>query len=104
MKTEEEIYLEYKTAIAQADSFAACAADMKRTLSGGLMETAGIISASWKGEGASLFSSGCVSLNEDILEKEQILRNVSETVRLIAQNIYEAEMRAQSIASGGAAE
>ena len=104
MKTEAEIYLEYETAIAQADSLSGCAADMKSRLSEGLMETAGKTSSFWKGEGAGIFSSGCLSLNEDILGKAQALQAVSETVRMIAQNIYEAEMRALSIAADGVTE
>ena len=101
MKTEAEIYLEYETAIAQADSLARSAGDMEKTLGEGLMEVTGRTASFWKGEGASLFSSGCSALYEDISEKAQALQAVSETVRLIAQNIYEAEMRALEIAQAG---
>ena len=104
MKTEAEIYLEYETAIAQADSFASCAGELDSKLVSSLAETAGKTASFWKGEGAALFSSRCSLLQERIAGQADTLRAVSETVRLIAQNIYDAEMRALEIARENGAE
>ena len=104
MKTEAEIYLEYETAITQADSFARCAGELDSKLSSSLAETAGKTASLWKGEGAALFTSRCFLLQEKIEGQADTLRAVSETVRLIAQNIYEAEMRALEIAREDRAE
>ncbi|MBQ9065523.1 MAG: WXG100 family type VII secretion target [Blautia sp.] len=99
MKTEAEIYLEYETAIAQAESLTAAAENIRKSLSEGINELSGIMSASWKGQSAEAFASKCSAFQEKAGRISQALMESAEVIRTIADNIYQAEMNALMLAA-----
>jgi len=56
------------------------------------------LSASWKGESASLYLNKGQTLQKDMIKTSKNLRQVASTIRAVARRIYEAEMEALRIA------
>ena len=98
MKTKAEIYQEYETAILQADRLAEEAGAMRSELGSGAENILALLSGSWKGEAADIFTEKCGLLMEKAGQIGNSLNEASDAVRTIARNIYNAEMRALEIA------
>ena len=98
MKTKAEIFLEYETAILQADRLAEEAGAMKAEVSARAEEILTSLAGSWKGEAADVFYGKCGLLMEKAGQIGNSLNEAADAVRTIARNIYNAEMRALEIA------
>ena len=98
MKTEAEIFMEYEAALKQADSLSEAAQEIKTAVVEGTESAEASLSASWKGEGAEAFGGKCGVLREKAEGISRVLTETADAVRTIAENIYQAEMRALAIA------
>lgn len=98
MKTEYEIYLDYHQAIRQADKLDELASELERVGGTQLQEALGQVRANWSGENADTFMRKTAVLSSQNSKNVQKLRSIASTIRTIARNTYNAEMRALRIA------
>lgn len=93
-----EIKMNFKAAITLADRLQALAAKMRSLADERCYGTLRNISNSWKGENADAYLRKGEKVKEKMSRTAKDLNNAAETVRTIAKNTYEAEMRAWKIA------
>ena len=99
MATKEEIEMDLKQALKQADKIDA-AANQLGNLSGrefrGSLDN---LSASWKGECASMYLAKGGRLQEQMDSTARELHAAAADVRALARRLYDAEMNAWRIAT-----
>lgn len=97
-KTLYQIKMDFRQAKAQADRIDALANRMYKISDQEYESTLRTINGSWNGENAEAFVAKGIQLQVKIRQSAADLRKAAQTIRRIAQNTYEAEMRAYNIA------
>jgi WXG100 family type VII secretion target len=92
------IEMNFAEAKAQANRLDDIASDMKRLAEKGMSEAISQLSSGWKGESATAYFAKSELLRNNILTTAQQIAEIADNIRRIAQRIYEAEMKALSIA------
>lgn len=97
-KSSYEIRMNYKRAVAQANSLEQIAADMRNSADKDLQECISEISCNWAGNNANAYMAKCQRLSESVKRTAENLKKTADTIRRIAKNTYTAEMRALELA------
>lgn len=92
------INMNYRRGIEQANKLNELAIQLKKESDRQLEETINDISLNWQGENAQAYLVKCRKMQENLRKNAKQLKEASETVRKIVQNIYETEMRNYRIA------
>lgn len=96
--SEYTIQLNFERALRKADELEGVSDHMKHLAEQQMHDTLNELSHQWTGENAQQFISKGGILKEKMEETARELRNTAETIRAIAEEIYEAEMEALEIA------
>lgn len=97
MKTEYQIYLDYHQAIRQANKLDELAAELEKVGGTQLQEVLERVRANWSGENADAFMSKTIVLSSQNTKNVKKLRDIASTIRKIAENTFDADMRALRI-------
>lgn len=93
-----QIQLDYNKAIRQAEALKEAAGGLRQAADGELQDCIEEISRNWSGENSAAYRNKCNALREKILKSAIRLDKTADAIRKIAQNAYDAEMRALRIA------
>lgn len=97
-KNAFEIHMDYNRAIRQADLLERTANEMRNSAEDELQDCMSEISYNWAGENADAYLAKCSQLRASIVNTAHKLETTAETIRKIARNTYNAEMRALELA------
>lgn len=97
-KTMYAIEIDFANAVRQADELDRVAQDLSTLVDRQFHPCLQGISASWRGENATAFCRKGNAIGQNIARSVSDLRNAAETIRKIAQNIYNAEKTNYEIA------
>lgn len=97
-KSESEIRLNYNRAVRQADSLEQLSRNLKSLANNDMSGSISEIAGSWTGENSNSYRGKYEQLKAKVLATAGKLENTATTIRRIAQNTYNAEMRALRIA------
>lgn len=97
-KSASQIRMDYNNAVRQADSLSQIARELRKTANGNFQDCISEISHNWKGSNSVAYVNKCNTLKANILESADKLDKTAATIKKIAKNIYDAEMRALRIA------
>ena len=98
-KSGFEIRMDYKNAIRQADSLTEVARELRRTADNDLQYCVAEISNNWTGDNSTAYVNKCNMLKSNILKTADRLEKTAVTIRKIAKNTYDAEMKALQLAT-----
>ncbi len=98
MKTEAMIYLDYQKTLREADQLKAIASRLKGLSSSELENCLGQVSSHWEGENSRAYVAKGRTVSAKITKTASQLEQAAETIRTMAKNTYNAEMRALQIA------
>ena len=93
MKTEVQIYLDYKSATYQADQIEETGKRLAGLSSGQIPSLAENLSSAWKGENAELFLEQLRTLADRGKSLSDQIIHMAAVMRKTAKNIYDAEMK-----------
>ena len=99
MKTRSEIQINYQRAKKQAQDLERIARDLRRMANNNLQDCISDISYNWTGDNAQEYLKKCRRLKENIEETARKIETTANTIKRVAKNIYDAEMRAIRILS-----
>lgn len=99
MATRERIELNFRKALAQADSLDEAAEQLENLSRKKFQTNLDNLSASWKGDGASLYMAKGNWLQEQIDGVAKELHAAAAGIRTTANRMYQAEMNAWKIAT-----
>ena len=91
------IEFNFERAKQQAKKLEETAREMKRLGANSIDNTLVELRSSWSGENADAYILKGRTLQQQLAETAQELENIAESIRRVAQAIYEAEMRAREI-------
>lgn len=97
-KSAFKIQMDYQNAVRQANSLEEIANDLKKTANQDLQDCVSEIGRNWTGSNASSYLSKCGMLQSKINKTSDNLKKTAGTIRQIAKNTYDAEMRALALA------
>lgn len=97
-KSSFEIKMDYNRAVAQASSLEQIADEMRSSANRDMQDCISEISYNWTGSNAKAYVAKCEKLKESILKTAEKLEKTAYTIRKIAKNTYDAEMRALELA------
>lgn len=97
-KSAYEIRMDYNDAIRQADSLDQVAREMQKLANRNLQDCVSDISHSWTGNNSAAYIRKCNILKSNVLKTSDNLNRTADTIRRIAKNTYDAEMRALRLA------
>lgn len=97
-KSASEIRMNYNNAVRQADSLLQIARELRSAANNDLSDCVSEISCNWTGDNSRAYISKCSSLKANILKNAEQLEKTADTIKRIAKNIYDAEMRALRLA------
>lgn len=97
-KSASEIRMDYNHAIRQADSLSRIARELRNSANKDFQDCVSEISYNWTGSNASAYVNKCNRLISNILKTADRLERTASTIRKIAKNTYDAEMRALRLA------
>ena len=97
-KSAFEIRMDYDRAVRQANSLDEIARDLKKTAERELQDCMSQISCNWTGTNSTAYIRKCDMLKSNIVRTAGNLSRTADTIRRIAKNTYDAEMRALEIA------
>lgn len=98
VKSSFQIQMDYNNAIRQASSLEQVARELKSTADKDFQNCMSEISRSWTGSNASAYISKCRRLQEKIAATAGRLNRTADTIRKMAKNTYDAEMKALALA------
>lgn len=98
MKTKAQIQMDFAEAKKRASEIEEIASDLSNVSKRDMENTMGNIAAAWKGDSARQYLGKAERLQNDIQKTAGELQKVASTIRVVAQNIYNAEMEALRIA------
>ena len=98
MASEHSIRMDYERAKAAAAKLDGIADEINRMMVNDYRDLLGDISYNWKGENADQFMVKSGVLQDKMIIVEKRLRETADTIRRIAKNTYDAEMRALEVA------
>lgn len=94
MKSEFQIFCNYKRAVDKANLLIRIASNMDDMAQKKVVNQMNRLSKYWSGEGKDIFTDKMRLTADDISETAKILRSVANTIQTIAQQNYTAEMKA----------
>ena len=97
-KTLGMIRMEYDKAMKQAEKLDQIAADLRRVADQRFTPSLSRINRAWKSDSSVKFVRKGNKLAEEIRTRAKEIEKAAKTVRTIARNTYNAEMRARQIA------
>lgn len=97
-KTLGMIRMEYNKAMKQAEKLDQIAADLRRVADQRFTPSLAQVNRAWKSDASVKFIRKGNKLAQEILARAKELEKAAKTVRTIAKNTYNAEMRARQIA------
>ncbi|MBQ9136704.1 MAG: WXG100 family type VII secretion target [Lachnospiraceae bacterium] len=103
MASRWQVTMDFNSAKSKANELDRIAGDLKRLANTDLDGTMTDLSADWKGDNATAYIRKGQNLKEQIQDTVSSLERTADTIRAIAQNIYNAEMEAIRIAEERAA-
>ena len=95
---EYSIQIRFKQALDKADSLDKIAEKLSGDVVDDIDDLSRKISTNWTGENSKKYLNKVVSTEEDIKNLATNVKRVASTIRAIAQEIYEAEMKALELA------
>ncbi len=98
MKTQAQIYMDYKNACNQADSLEQVARNLDDVAGKQMQDCLGQVQAHWKGDNSEAYVGKGRMLQGKIKNTAGELKKAAAAIRTIAKNTYDAEMRALEIA------
>ena len=98
MASEHSIRMDFERAKAAAAKLDDVADSITQTMEHDYQELMGDVRCNWKGENADQFLVKSEVLQEKMSTVEKRLHETADTIRRIAKNTYDAEMRALEIA------
>nr|WP_288827934.1 WXG100 family type VII secretion target [uncultured Clostridium sp.] len=98
MSSRKTIEFDFRLAKQKANELDEIAENLQNLSNNKFNNTMQNLSASWKGESASLYLNKGQTLQKDMIKTSKNLRQVASTIRAVARRIYEAEMEALRIA------
>lgn len=98
-KSAFEIRMDYDRAVRQANSLDEIARDLKNTANRDLQNCMSQISSNWTGNNSTAYVRKCGVLKSNIVKTAESLSRTADTIRRIAKNTYDAEMRALNLAT-----
>ncbi len=98
-KSAFEIRMDYNRAIQQADTLLQIAKDLKGTANTRIEECSSQIAYNWEGVNASTYLRKCADLKQKIAKTADSLERTAETIKQMAKNTYDAEMKALELAN-----
>ena len=93
-----EIQMDRENAIRQADALEQTAKELTNAVNRDMQDCMGEISRNWTGSNASAYIRKCGMLKSNVLITAGKLNKTADTIRRIATNTYDAEMRALVLA------
>ena len=99
MKTQYQIYMDFRAAKEQASKLRGIATSMETLADDSMADTLRSIQEAWTGENADKFLAKCTDEQRKIVETAGKLRNVADAIDTIAQRTYDAETAAIQLAS-----
>ena len=97
-KSAYEIRMDYNDAIRQADSLNQVARELQKLANRSLQDCVSDISHNWTGSNSVAYVRKCNLLKSNVLKTSDNLNRTADTIRRIAKNTYDAEMRALRLA------
>lgn len=97
-KSSFEIRMDYNRAIAQANSLEQIAEEMRSSAENEMQDCMSQIAYNWTGNNAEAYLAKCEKLKQSIRKTAAKLERTADTIRRIAKNTYNAEMRALALA------
>ncbi|MBQ7133480.1 MAG: hypothetical protein IJO20_03195 [Ruminococcus sp.] len=94
MKSEFQIFCDYKRAVDKANLLIRIASNMDDIAQEKMVNQTNRLSKYWSGEGKDIFTDKMRLTADDISETAKSLRSVANTIQTIAQQNYTAEMKA----------
>ena len=101
-QSEQRILMNFQEANRQAGRLEEIAEDISRTADRDLENEIQKISLNWKGENAQAFTKKASTMQDKTRRNAKDLKQIAKTIRTIAKNTYDAEMRAMEIAKNNA--
>lgn len=98
MKTEYQLYLDYRRAKGAVAELRAIARDARRTADQEFSTALKSVGQSWDGESAEEFVSKGRKLRDKMYQEAANIERIATTAESMAQATYQAEMRAVRIA------
>lgn len=92
------IQINYTQAIAQADELLQVANNIKNLSEEDLAKIMADIRNCWEGKNADNYLAKAEVLRSNLAKTAALIRKTADAIRVMATNIYEAEMEAESIA------
>ena len=99
MKTQYEIYMDFRAAIDQVQELRSIASSMESISNDQLQGTLNSVARNWQGENAEAYLTKAQGVRNKILLTAADIRKVADTIEEIAQRTYDAEIRAIEIAA-----
>lgn len=99
MKTQYQIYMDFRAAKEQAGKLRGIASSMETLANDSMADTLRSIQDAWTGENSEKFLVKCTAEQNKIIETAGKLRKVADAIDTIAQRTYEAETAAIQLAS-----
>lgn len=97
-KSALEIQMDYNNAVRQANSLEETADRLKRIANKEFQDCISDISRNWTGENASAYLRKCNALKQDIGATADKLERTARSIKKMAKNTYDAEMKALRLA------
>lgn len=94
MKSELQIFCDYKRALDKANLLLRIASNMEGIAQDKMVNQVNKITKYWSGEGQKIYTDKMRLAADDISETATSLRRVANTIKTIAQANYSAEMKA----------
>lgn len=98
MKTLYSIQMDYQRAMNQAAELDRLAAQLRTQADSNFPQVLGSIRNAWKGDNANEYVRKAGQLPAKIKGSARDLTNIASTIRTVAKNTYDAEMRAYELA------
>ena len=97
IKSGTQILMDYNMACSQAEKLERAATSIKKECNR-FEDCRGNVSTAWKGDNATRFTGKMRLVTEDLMKIAKSLEQAAEVIRKNAKIIYEADMKAKSIA------
>lgn len=98
MASEETILFNYKRAIAQAKELAEVAKEIRNVANDKMETSIQTIDKNWDGDNSKKFIDKSKKLQEKVKNSAKDIDSISQAIKEMAKEIYDAEMRAVAIA------
>lgn len=98
MSSRRTIRMNYQRAIGQAEKLDVLSEQIRKVANTTIKNAKAEQAAGWKGENEAAMRAKMEILQDKVVNTAKSLKNVADTIRIVAKNTYNAEMRAWEIA------